>query len=281
MSTREAGPFGADVGMALGAQEGMERANRKLYDIRHQEGLLELQMRLLEMRQQHLNQMNTQAALVASCSVALLSSGELDIMNKETLCPADSIWHWPPLFIFCEPTEWALNFAYMTSALCSVMWALWTIYISNHLISSSMFIAREGNRDDILHFERALSDRVRRVEKGFEISLLCLIFAMICMIAEEVFWFAAAVAAPITFSFVIFADSEKRKIDDKVFTKLRQDARVSAHIQLWRELGRTCWTWATQSELGRTLWPWCSRCCSEARSLASRVTQGRTCCPLM
>eukprot|EP00966_Prymnesium_polylepis_P208417 4828148-Prymnesium_polylepis.1 len=63
----------------------MERANRKLYDIRHQEGLLELQMRLLEMRQQHLNQMNTQAALVASCSVALLSSGELDVMNKETL----------------------------------------------------------------------------------------------------------------------------------------------------------------------------------------------------
>ena len=71
-------------------QRGMEISNRELYKLKRDEGMVELRMRLLELRQAYLNQMNTKAALVASIAAGLLSSGELGILNEETMCYSKS-----------------------------------------------------------------------------------------------------------------------------------------------------------------------------------------------
>ena len=91
--------------------------------------------------------MNTQAALVSSCAVGLLASSELEVMHMETMCRLPE-WYPRPILWVCLPVEHLVNFSYVVFAVGSVMWSLWTIYLSNHLVGVSMIVALKGNGKD-------------------------------------------------------------------------------------------------------------------------------------
>ena len=112
---------GRDV---LRAQQGIEISNRHLYELKRDEGMLQLRLRLLELRQSYLNQMNTQAALVGGCAVGLLASSELEVMNTETMCRKDGYRVAYHLMFLCLPFEQVVNMAYVMFAVSAVMWAL-------------------------------------------------------------------------------------------------------------------------------------------------------------
>ena len=91
--------------------------------------------------------MNTQAALVSSCAVGLLASSELEVMHMETMCRLPE-WYPRPILWVCLPVEHLVIFSYVVFAVGSVMWSLWTIYLSNHLVVVSMIVALKGNGKD-------------------------------------------------------------------------------------------------------------------------------------
>ena len=194
----------------LRQQQGIEISTRELYQLKRNEGMLELRMRLLELRQSYLNQMNTQAALVGGCAVSLLSSGELQIMNEETMCN----FHSSALVLAgCLPTEYLVNFLYIVFAVNSFMWALWTIYLSNYLVGKTMIVALHGSGlDDIKSVEPLLQRKMLLIENGFHLSLACLIGAVGCMIAEMNFAVALFLAAPFMLTIGLLARWQTRDI---------------------------------------------------------------------
>jgi len=98
-------------------------------------------VRLLELRQGDLTQMNTQAALVASCAVGLLCSSELEIVKTDTVCLSSS-------FLPCTAFEYVLNITYIIFALLSLLLSLSTMVLSNHLIHMTIRVLVEGTNDD-------------------------------------------------------------------------------------------------------------------------------------
>ena len=205
----------------LHQQKGLEISNRELYQLKRAEGMLDLHMRLLELRQSFLTQMNTQAALVAGCAVGLLSSGELDIMNVHTVCNIEAM-SWIVL-AGCLPTEYITNFFYIVFAINSFLWALFTIFLSNHLVGMTMIVALHGSGlDDIKSIEPLLRRKMNLIENGFHVSLACLVGAVGCMIAEMNFFIASFLAAPFILAIGMLARWQTRDISRELEPLLLQ-----------------------------------------------------------
>ncbi len=199
----------------LERQMGLEEGNRKLYELKREEGLLQLRMQLLKLRQETLNNMNTQAALVAGCAVGLLSSGEVQVMEETTLCVdlmtgnpyrfVEWVQHsFPLLQTVCRPTETLIGIAYIVAATLSVLFSLLTIFLSHYLVDKSTRVALAAKRDNggkgtdtVRRMENLITAKMGLIERCFHRSLLCLVIAVVIMVLE-IHFVSGAIAIGLT-----------------------------------------------------------------------------------
>lgn len=191
---------------------GREQSNRDLHRKKLDNGKLEIRLRLLEMRQSYLIQMNTQAALVGGCAVALLASGELTIIHDLSICDHGLLG----LPVFCQIYDAFLSIWYISSAFGCFAVSISVIYTSVNLVNMGTLLVVHEHRGDALdELNTMIEHRMDRVRKMFLLSLNCLLMAVCAMIAEVLPYIFYLIAAPMT---VVVArnafDDDRRLLDN-------------------------------------------------------------------
>ena len=132
-------------------QVGVEVANRVLHGVRKEEGLMQIRLRLLELRQSYLNQVNTQAALVGSCAVGLLASGELSVLTELTVCRESD--HDPDHIALkvCKAIDGLVNCWYLVSAVGCFATSLWVIYYAMNLVNLTTMVTLHATGAQVHH----------------------------------------------------------------------------------------------------------------------------------
>ena len=122
----------------------------------------------------YLNQINTQATLLAGCAVGMIGSGELNALEDEV-----GFFAWP------------INGVYVTASTICLACSLWVIYTAMNLINLSIHSTLNGETmREIAEADNLIEQRMREVRLVFLTSLAALItagMAMICQITHWVF----------------------------------------------------------------------------------------------
>ena len=188
---------------------GREQSNRDLHRKKLDNGKLEIRLRLLEMRQSYLIQMNTQAALVGGCAVALLASGELSIVNDLTICDHGVLG----VPVFCDIYNGLLQVWYVGSAFGCFAISISVIYTSVNLVNMGTLLVVHEHRGDALdELNTMIEQRMDRVRKAFLLSLNCLLCAVCAMVAEVLPLMFFFVAGPMTVLIALNAFSDDRDL---------------------------------------------------------------------
>ena len=135
-------------------QAGLLDAEKKMWDANLERGTLELRHKQILARIDILNQLNTQAMLVAGCAVANLSGESLQIV---------------------EEGRWAaevLAVAFVATSALTLGCSLWVIFMSSNLIQLSQQAALQGTRaQDVRGADRILTKRSEEVRGFYMLSL--------------------------------------------------------------------------------------------------------------
>jgi len=146
-----------DVGM-LEAEQQMWVANQK-------RDLLELRHRQILARVDWLNQLNTQAMLVAGSAVASLGGESLETINDE------------------DVTKTLLDTIFVASTAATLCFSLWVIFISSNLIMLSQMTALTGtSAGDVKTADEILERRINEVRSYYLLSLVMLLISALSMV---------------------------------------------------------------------------------------------------
>ena len=146
-----------DVGM-LEAEQQMWVANQK-------HDLLELRHRQILARVDWLNQLNTQAMLVAGSAVASLGGESLETINDE------------------DVTKTLLDTIFVASTAATLCFSLWVIFISSNLIMLSQMTALTGtSAGDVKTADEILERRINEVRSYYLLSLVMLLISALSMV---------------------------------------------------------------------------------------------------
>ena len=165
---------GGLVGVAAASDEhgGLAGGQRELHRTAYDRGMLDLRLQLIKMRTDYLNQINTQATLLAGCAVGMLASGELNALEEETGYFA-----------------WGITGVYVVSATVCLAASLWVIYTSMNLINLSIHSTLHGETmREIAEADNLIDQRMKEVRLVFLTSLASLIFAGLAMIVQMTHW---------------------------------------------------------------------------------------------
>ena len=144
----------------------LQQQIRTQYD----KGMLELRLQLVRMRTEYLNNINTQSTLIASCAVAMLSSGEIQAVSQMDR----GLW------------SWFFNMTYMSSACFCLSCSIWVIYTSMNLINISIHSTLYGKSMAALtEADNIIELRMKEVRLVFVMTLGALFTATFSMLAEE------------------------------------------------------------------------------------------------
>jgi len=105
----------------------MLEAEQQMWVANQKRDLLELRHRQIHARVDLLNQLNTQAMLVAGSAVASLGGESLETI--------DAVW----------ATATVLDFIFVASTAATLCFSLWVIFISSNLIMLSQMTALTGH----------------------------------------------------------------------------------------------------------------------------------------
>lgn len=146
-----------DPGVGLVAAE--KEFQRKYYD----RGVLDLRLQLVRLRSDYLNQVNTQATLVAGGAVGMLSSSELQTMDQDA-------------HLYYK----VLDYVYVLSASVCLASSLWVIYTSMNLINLSIHSTLYGaSVETIKNADSLVELRAIEVRLGFVVALASLVCASV------------------------------------------------------------------------------------------------------
>mmetsp|Transcript_26433 Transcript_26433/g.84728 ORF Transcript_26433/g.84728 Transcript_26433/m.84728 type:complete len:464 (+) Transcript_26433:162-1553(+) len=146
-----------DVGM-LEAEQQMWVANQK-------RDLLELRHRQILARVDWLNQLNTQAMLVAGSAVASLGGESLETIADE------------------DVTVTLLDTIFVASTAATLCFSLWVIFISSNLIMLSQMTALTGtSAGDVKTADEILERRINEVRSYYLLSLVMLLTSALSMV---------------------------------------------------------------------------------------------------
>ena len=149
-----------------GVVDNLRQQIRTQYD----KGMLELRLQLVRMRTEYLNNINTQSTLLASCAVAMLSSGEIQaVADMER-----GLW------------SWIFNILYVGAASFCLSCSVWVIYTSMNLINISIHSTLYGkDMAALTEADNLIELRMKEVRLMFVLSLGALFVATFSMLAEE------------------------------------------------------------------------------------------------
>ena len=137
----------------------------------YDKGMLELRLQLVRMRTDYLNNINVQAALLASCSAAMLGSSELLSFEEG----GRSGW-WSQ----------ACSSLYVAGAGLCLSASVWVIYSSLNLINLSIHSTLYGHSmQELAEADNIIELRMAEVRLTFILSLGALFAAAFASIAEQ------------------------------------------------------------------------------------------------
>lgn len=163
-------------------EHGLYFAIRELHTFSERRGMLELRLRVLSFITDYLNQVNTQAMLVAGCAMSLLISSELTEVAANERGGSYNL-----LF----------DYMYVTFSCSCLASSLWVIYTSMNLVNLSTAALLQSTRESgIVECETLLLRRMGDVRLIFMVSLVCLVLAALVVIFEQLGpWFCAFCAS--------------------------------------------------------------------------------------
>ena len=215
-------------------EAGVEQSNRDLHLKKLENGRLEIRLRLLEMRQSYLIQMNTQAALVGGCGVALLASGELSILLDITMCDHGVLG----IPGFCQIYDTLLSIWYVGSAFGCFAVSVSVIYSSVNLVNMGTLLVVHEHRGDALdELNGMIEARMDRARKSFLLSLNFLLNSVLSMIAVVLPLIFLFVALPMTVMIANGAFDDDRELLD-YFTGPDNEE----HREMYESLKAERWT---------------------------------------
>ena len=155
-------------------EPGVLGGNRELHKNTFERGMLDLRLQLVRFRTDYLNQINTQSTFIAGCAVAMLSSGELVVLDDG----ADADWtslHWWWMKVF--------NYMYTGSACVCLASSMWVIYTAANLITMSIHSTLYGDTTaSIAEADHIIEARMKEVRLVFIVSLGAIMVAVLAMI---------------------------------------------------------------------------------------------------
>ena len=135
--------------------KGLYFAIRELHSYSKRRGMLELRLRVLSFITDYLNQVNTQAMLVAGCAMSLLISSELTEVEQN------------------ERGSLLADYMYVTFACGCLASSLWVIYTSMNLVNLSTAALLQSTKEvGIVESESLLLARMGDVRLIFMVSLV-------------------------------------------------------------------------------------------------------------
>ena len=150
--------------------------NRNPHRSTYERGMLDLRLQLIKMRTDYLNQINTQATLIAGCAVAMLASGELinldDLGHDAVAAGQHFAWAWI--------RKKACDLVYSGSAAICLGSSLWVLYTAMNLINMSIHstiygesTATIGEADNLIDAVRQLTVALTRHPNDPYLVFLC------------------------------------------------------------------------------------------------------------
>ncbi|EOD09440.1 hypothetical protein EMIHUDRAFT_448361 [Emiliania huxleyi CCMP1516] len=144
---------------------GMLEAEQQMWVANQKRDLLELRHRQIHARVDLLNQLNTQAMLVAGSAVASLGGESLETI--------DAVW----------ATATVLDFIFVASTAATLCFSLWVIFISSNLIMLSQMTALTGHSAyDVKTADEILERRINQVRSFYLLALVTLLVSALSMV---------------------------------------------------------------------------------------------------
>ncbi|EOD11280.1 hypothetical protein EMIHUDRAFT_247965 [Emiliania huxleyi CCMP1516] len=143
----------------------MLEAEQQMWVANQKRDLLELRHRQILARVDWLNQLNTQAMLVAGSAVASLGGESLETIDDEHV------------------TKTLLDTIFVASTAATLCFSLWVIFISSNLIMLSQMTALTGtSAGDVKTADEILERRINEVRSYYLLSLVMLLISALSMV---------------------------------------------------------------------------------------------------